>query len=76
MGGSSHPFRPMEVVRPPPNGKMVVAEITPKGLGGRATVVSFKIPASVRIVCNIVCLCKCEVESTGKCIAKINFYSN
>jgi hypothetical protein len=36
---------------------------------------NFNVLASVRIVCNIV-LCKCEVDPTGNCVAKINLYSN
>jgi hypothetical protein len=38
-------------------------------------VVQIIILASARIVCNIV-LCKCEVDPTGNCVAKINLYSN
>jgi hypothetical protein len=36
---------------------------------------NFKILASARIVCNIA-FCKCEVDPTGNCVAKINIYSN
>jgi hypothetical protein len=42
---------------------------------GEFTVVQIIILASARIVCNIV-LCKCEVDPTGNCVAKINLYSN
>jgi hypothetical protein len=38
-------------------------------------VVQIIILASARIVCNIV-LCKCEVNPTRNCVAKINLYSN
>jgi hypothetical protein len=37
--------------------------------------VQIRILASARIVCNIA-FCKCEVEPTGNCVAKINLYSN
>jgi hypothetical protein len=36
---------------------------------------NFNVLASERIICNIV-LCKCEVDPTGNCVAKINLYSN
>jgi len=38
-------------------------------------VVQIIILASARIICNIA-LCKCEVDPTWNCVAKINLYSN
>jgi hypothetical protein len=39
-----------------------------------ACCVNFNVLASARIVCNIA-FCKCEVEPTRNCVAKINLYS-
>jgi hypothetical protein len=50
-------------------------EVKPGGAFGKHIVVQIIILASARIVCNIV-LCKCEVDPTGNCVAKINLYSN